>query len=53
MDRVFHATDRKGEVNLGVTRELPSFTNAAPNGTERRVGDSPIDGIGELPGNLG
>jgi len=53
MDWVFHATDCKGEVDLDVTREHPSITNAAPNGTKCCTGNSPIDGIGELPGNLG
>ena len=53
MDWVFHTADRKGEIDLDVTRELPSFTDAAPNSTKRRTGNSSIDGVGELPGDLG
>lgn len=52
MDWVFHTTDRKGQINLDITREHPSFTSAAPDVTERCTGNSSIDGIGELPRNL-
>jgi len=52
MDWIFYTTNREGEVDLNVTREPPSFTNTAANGTKRCTGDSSVDGIGELPRNL-
>ena len=53
MNWVFHTANRKSEVNLGITREPPSIPNTAPNRTKRRIGDSSIDSISNLPGDLG
>ena len=52
MNWVFDPADRKGKVDLGVTGNPPSVTNTLPNRTKIRTGDPPIDGIGDLPGNL-
>jgi hypothetical protein len=41
MNWVFHTADRKGKVDLDVTRELPSFTNAAPDGPKVAPGILP------------
>lgn len=53
MDRIFHTADRKGQVDLDVTREPPSFANTAPNRAKCRTRNPSIDGVGKLPWNLG
>lgn len=52
MNRVFHATNRKGKVDFGATRNFPSLADTVPDLTKCCTGDPPINGIGNLPGDL-
>ena len=52
MNWVFYTPNQNGNVDLDVTREHPSITNTAPNRAKCRIGNPPINGIGDLSGNL-